>query len=143
IDNCLWSIRAQAAGISLARLLGGRRRDRVSAYASTLFRETPEGMAAAASAYVEKGFRAVKFGWGVFGEDPGRDRELVAAARAAVGDRIELMVDAGWLVRRTPKEAAAMVRSLEPYRPFWIEEPLSPDDYDGYRALAESVCTLI
>src|SRR5437773_1469574 len=81
IDNCDWSIRAQAAGMSLARLLGGRRRDRVTAYASTLFRDTPEAMAAAASAYVDKGFRAVKFGWGVFGEDAGRDRELVAAAR--------------------------------------------------------------
>ena len=32
-----------------------------------------------------------------------------------------------------------MVRSLEPYRPYWIEEPLAPDDYDGYRALAEAV----
>jgi L-alanine-DL-glutamate epimerase-like enolase superfamily enzyme len=49
IDNCLWSIRSQAAGMSLARLLGGRRRDRVTAYASTLFRETPEAMAQAAS----------------------------------------------------------------------------------------------
>src|SRR3982751_900719 len=42
LDNCLWSIRAQAAGVSIATLLGGRRRDRVMAYASTLFRETPE-----------------------------------------------------------------------------------------------------
>jgi L-rhamnonate dehydratase len=65
--------------------------------------------------------------------------ELVAAAREAVGDGVELMVDAGWLVRRTPKEAIRMARSLEPYRPFWIEEPLAPDDYDGYRALAEGV----
>src|SRR5437879_10289433 len=83
IDNCLWSIRAQATGMSLAQLLGGRRRDRVTAYASTLFRETPDAMATAAQTYVEKGFRAVKFGWGAFGEDQGRDRELVAAARAA------------------------------------------------------------
>src|SRR5260221_11241447 len=85
LDNCLWSIRAQAAGMSLARLLGGRQRDRVTAYASTLFRDTPEGMAEAARAYVDKGFRAVKFGWGVFGGDAARDRELVAAARAARG----------------------------------------------------------
>src|SRR5258708_18457749 len=66
LDNCLWSIRAQAAGMSLARLLGGRRRDRVTAYASTLFRDTPQAMAAAARAYVEKGFRAVTFGVGGF-----------------------------------------------------------------------------
>src|SRR5438874_482447 len=76
------------------------------------------------------------------GEDP-FEVELVAAAREAVGDRVELMVDAGWLVRRTSKEAAAMVRRLEPYRPYWIEEPLAPDDYDGYRMLAEAVATPI
>ncbi|HEY8017186.1 MAG TPA: hypothetical protein VIE35_15210, partial [Dongiaceae bacterium] len=51
IDNCLWSIRAEAAGMSLARLLGGRRRDKIMAYASTLFRSTPEGMAEAARGY--------------------------------------------------------------------------------------------
>ena len=85
IDNCLWSIRAQAAEMNLATLLGAVHRDRVTAYASTLFRATPEGMADAARGYVEHGFRAVKFGWGVFGEDPGRDRELVAAAREALG----------------------------------------------------------
>src|SRR5690348_9342001 len=45
IDNCLWSIKAQAAGMSLAELIGGRQRDRVLAYASTLFRDTPEAMA--------------------------------------------------------------------------------------------------
>jgi L-rhamnonate dehydratase len=73
IDNALWSINAQAAGMPLARILGGRRRDRVMAYASTLFRATPEGMAEAARGYVERGFRAVKFGWGVFGEDYGRE----------------------------------------------------------------------
>ncbi|MBN9061689.1 MAG: hypothetical protein J0H41_04515 [Rhizobiales bacterium] len=95
IDNCLWSIRAQAAGVSLATLLGGARRDRVTAYASTLFRETPEGMAQAARDYVEKGFKAVKFGWGVFGEDSGRDRELVAAAREALGPDRDLLVDPG------------------------------------------------
>src|SRR5580700_10401958 len=96
IDNCLWSIRAQAAGVSLARLLGARRRDRIVAYASTLFRETPEAMAQAARGYVDRGFRAVKFGWGVFGEDAGRDRELVAAARDALGPERHLLVDPGW-----------------------------------------------
>src|SRR3954454_18127426 len=60
LDNCLWSIRAQATGQSIASLLGGRRRDRIPAYASTLFRETPEGMAQAVRDYVARGYRAVK-----------------------------------------------------------------------------------
>ena len=96
IDNALWSIRSQATGLSLSRLLGARRHDKVMAYASTLFRETPEGMKAAAQGYIDKGFHAVKFGWGVFGEDPGRDRELVAAARETLGPKRHLLVDPGW-----------------------------------------------
>jgi L-rhamnonate dehydratase len=143
IDIACWDIIGKATGRPVYQLLGAGYRDRVRAYASTLFRPTPEAMAEAARGYVAQGFTAIKFGWGVFGQDPGRDVELVAAARDAVGEDVELMVDAGWLVRRTPKEAIAMVTSLEPYRPYWIEEPLSPDDYDGYRALAEAVPTPI
>jgi L-rhamnonate dehydratase len=143
IDIACWDLMGKATGRPIYQLLGAGYRDRVRAYASTLFRPTPEAMAEAARDYVSRGFTAVKFGWGVFGQDPGRDVDLVAAARAAVGDGVELMVDAGWLVRRTPKAAAAMVRRLEPYRPYWIEEPLAPDDYDGYRALAEAVATPI
>ena len=111
IDNCLWSIRAQATGVSLARLLGGRRRDRITAYASTLFRETPDAMAEAARGYVARGFRAVKFGWGVFGEDPVRDRELVAAARDALGPERHLLVDPGWYPAGWKNPAAASAGS--------------------------------
>src|SRR2546425_1041348 len=67
----------------------------------------------------------------------------MAGARETAGNDTALMIDAGWLVRRTPKEALEMVRRLEPYRPFWIEEALAPDDYDGYRYLAEHTETRI
>ncbi len=118
IDNCLWSIRAQ----------------------ETLFRDTPEGMAAAASAYVEKGFRAVKFGWGVFGEDPGRDRELVAAARAALGPDRTLLVDPGWYPvgwkkpgpMRSRREALALCEWLADYDVGWVEDFIHPERFDEY-----------
>jgi L-alanine-DL-glutamate epimerase-like enolase superfamily enzyme len=140
IDNCLWSIRAEAAGLSLARLLGGRRRDSILAYASTLFRETPEGMAAAARGYVEQGFRAVKFGWGVFGEDPGRDRELVAAAREALGPDRHLLVDPGWYPAgwkrpgpmRSRREAIELCRWLADYKVGWVEDFIHPERFDEY-----------
>lgn len=140
IDNALWSIRARAAGLPLATLLGGRRRDRVMAYASTLFRETPEGMEAAARGYVEKGFRAVKFGWGVFGEDPGRDRELVAAARAVLGPDRHLLVDPGWYPAgwkswgqpRSRREALAMCEWLADYKVGWVEDFIHPENFDEY-----------
>jgi L-rhamnonate dehydratase len=140
IDNALWSIRAQAAGVSLATLLGGRRRERVMAYASTLFRETPEGMEAAARGYVDKGFRAVKFGWGVFGEDPGRDRELVAAARAVLGPERHLLVDPGWYPAgwkswgqpRSRREALAMCEWLAAYGVGWVEDFIHPENFEEY-----------
>jgi len=85
IDNCLWSTRTQASVLPLAQLLGARRRDKVMAYTSTLFRSTPEGMAEAAQGYIEKGFRAVKFGWRVFGQDPARPRACRRGTRNAGG----------------------------------------------------------
>jgi L-alanine-DL-glutamate epimerase-like enolase superfamily enzyme len=143
IDNCLWSIRAQAAGKSLGELLGGRKHDRVVAYASTLFRETPDAMFAAARGYVERGFRAVKFGWGVFGEDPARDVELVAAAREALGPERHLMVDPGWYGAgwkgpwqpRSLDDNIRLCRSLEPYNVRWIEDFIHPERFDDYAAV--------
>ena len=132
IDIALWDIIGKKVKAPVCKLLGGAYRDRVRPYASTLFRSTPEGMAEASRAYLDKGFTAVKFGWGVFGEDRQRDVELVAAARKALGDRVDLLIDTGWYIHRTGKEAIQMVKSLEPFRPFLIEEPLSPEDYDGY-----------
>jgi L-rhamnonate dehydratase len=170
IDNCLWSIRAQAAEISLGQLLGGQRRGReslaeqaipsqndphrqrlptpsvqgsVTAYASTLFRETPDAMFEAARGYVERGFRAVKFGWGVFGENPARDVELVAAAREALGPGRELMIDPGWYGAgwkgpwklRTLEENIRLCQSMAPYRVRWIEDFIHPELFDDWTAV--------
>ncbi|MBI3831055.1 MAG: mandelate racemase/muconate lactonizing enzyme family protein [Planctomycetes bacterium] len=140
IDNALWSIRAQAAGLPLHKLLGGKRRDRITAYASTLFRETPQAMFEAAKGYAARGFRAVKFGWGVFGEDPGRDVELVAAAREALGPERELLVDPGWYPAgwkgaprmRSRRENLELCERIAPYRPGWVEDFVHPERFDEY-----------
>ena len=140
IDNCLWHIRAEAGGMSLARLLGGRRRDRVMAYASTLFRSTPEAMAEAARAYAGKGYRAVKFGWGVFGQDEGRDRELVAAAREALGPDRALLIDPGWYPAgwaaagpmRSRREAVRLCQWLADYDVGWVEDFIHPENFEEY-----------
>lgn len=143
IDNCLWSIRAQAAGVPLGELLGGRKCDAVPAYASTLFRETPEAMFAAARGYALGGFRAVKFGWGVFGEDPARDLELVAAAREALGPERDLMIDPGWYGAgwkgpwhpRSLDDNVRLCESLATYRVRWIEDFIHPELFDDYAAV--------
>ncbi|MBL8222881.1 MAG: mandelate racemase/muconate lactonizing enzyme family protein, partial [Bryobacterales bacterium] len=139
IDIALWDICGKFYGQPVHILLGGKWRDKVRAYASTLFRPTAEAMKEAVAAYLDEGFTAVKFGWGVFGKDRRRDLELVEAAREALGSRNDLLVDTGWFVERTAKEAIQVVRALAPYEPFLVEELLHPEDYDGYRQVAEAV----
>jgi L-alanine-DL-glutamate epimerase-like enolase superfamily enzyme len=111
-------------------------RERVPAYASTLFRETPEQMAAAARMYVDAGFKAVKFGWGGVGRDRARDVAGVRAARAALGPDRQLLIDAGWILPRSTKDTFAMVDAVAPFDPYWVEEPCHPEDYAGYGAIA-------
>lgn len=138
IDIALWDICGKAYGQPIHILLGGKWRDKVRAYGSTLFRPTPHAMSEAVKGYIDQGFTAVKFGWGVFGKDRWLDVQLVEAAREALGPRRDLMVDTGWFVERTAKEAIQVVRSIEQFEPFFVEELLHPEDYDGYRKVAES-----
>jgi L-alanine-DL-glutamate epimerase-like enolase superfamily enzyme len=142
IDIALWDICGKFYGQPVSTLLGARHCERVRAYASTLFRPTPADMREAARRYIDQGFTAVKFGWGVFGADAARDLSLVEAARAELRTR-DLLVDTGWFVERTPKQAIQLVRALEPFRPFFVEELLHPEDYDGYARVAEAVDTPI
>jgi L-alanine-DL-glutamate epimerase-like enolase superfamily enzyme len=139
IDIACWDIFGKATGLPISTLLGGRRRESVRAYASTLFRATPDELRRAAEGYVEAGFTAVKFGWGPFGQNLADDVALAMAARAGVGDQHELMIDAGWTRRRSAKEAVELVRAVADARPYWVEEPCFPEDYDTYRRVCEAV----
>jgi len=145
-NNACHDIIGKATGQPVYKILGGKVRDSVRAYASTLFRPTTDDMKKACAQYLEYGFTAIKFGWGVFGQDLDRDVALVAAAREAVGPSVDLMVDAGWCsaespetLRRTAYDAIELIRRIEPYNIFWLEDFLHPDNYDGYRRVrAES-----
>jgi L-rhamnonate dehydratase len=143
IDIALWDIMGKFYQQPIHVLLGGKWRERVRAYASTLFRPTPEAMREATRKYLDEGFTAIKFGWGVFGKDPNLDVRLVEAARKEMGDGNDLLVDTGWFIERTPKQAIQVIHSIEAFRPFFVEEILHPEDYDGYAQVARSVDTLI
>jgi L-alanine-DL-glutamate epimerase-like enolase superfamily enzyme len=142
IDIALWDICGKFYGQPIHILLGGKWRDKVRAYASTLFRPTPAAMREAVKGYLDQGFTAVKFGWGVFGRDAELDVRLVEAAREALG-RNDLLVDTGWFVERTPKEAIRTVKAIEPFHPFLVEELLHPEDYAGYGQVSRAVDTRI
>jgi L-alanine-DL-glutamate epimerase-like enolase superfamily enzyme len=137
-DIACHDIMGKAVGRPIHKLLGGARRDRVRAYASTLFRSTPDDIKRACEFYLGHGFRAIKFGWGVFGQDRKRDIALVTAAREAVGPGVDLMVDPGWMVNRSAYEAIELLRALEPCRIFWLEDFLHPEDYAGYARVKEA-----
>jgi L-alanine-DL-glutamate epimerase-like enolase superfamily enzyme len=131
-DIACHDIIGKAIGRPVYKVLGGAYRDRVRAYASTLFRPTPDDIKRACAFYRERGFTAIKFGWGVFGQDRNRDVALVKAAREAIGPDVELLVDAGWRVNRSAYDAIDLLRRLEPYQIYWLEDFLHPECYEGY-----------
>lgn len=122
----------KAIGLPLHKVLGGARRDRIRAYASTLFRPTTDAMRRACEFYMERGFTAVKFGWGIFGQNHKQDIALVSAARETLGPDVDLLIDPGWMVNRSAYDAIELCRALEPYNIFWLEDFLHPECYDGY-----------
>lgn len=142
IDIALWDIKGKALGQPVYRLLGGPHRESIRTYASTLMPETPGETAEVVTGLVARGFTAVKLGWGPWGRDPELDVALARAARQAAGDDVELLFDIG-LGWPDADYAIRMVRRLEEVRPYWIEEPLMPDDLDGYAKLAGAVETRI
>jgi L-alanine-DL-glutamate epimerase-like enolase superfamily enzyme len=135
IDMALWDIKGKALGMPVWKLLGGGFHRKIRAYASTLFGETPEETEKRGKRFVDRGFTAVKFGWGPLGQSEAMDLAQVRHARKGVGEA-DLMIDAGLCY--DTKTAMQRARQFEEYRPYWFEEPLQPDNYEGYRRLSES-----
>ncbi|MFG6279088.1 mandelate racemase/muconate lactonizing enzyme family protein [Microbacterium sp. 5K110] len=140
IDVALWDLAGQAAGQPVGRLLGGRYRDRVQPYASLLMDEAGP-MTDNIEEMVDAGFSAFKIGWWKFGRvSTALDEATVAAARAAVGDRL-LAVDAGGSEGFFPGDLAwakRTARMLADYDVAWFEEALAPDNIDGFVELRAS-----
>jgi D-galactarolactone cycloisomerase len=139
IDIALWDLMGKACRQPVSRLLGGNYRVTIKPYGSILFDE-PEPLTRTLVSVVGRGFKAIKLGWRPFGRrDRKFDELLVRTARAAVGEHVELMVDAGGSEQFWPhgtswaRNTASM---LADYGIVWFEEPLPPDDLEGYVALS-------
>jgi L-alanine-DL-glutamate epimerase-like enolase superfamily enzyme len=148
IDIALWDILGKAAGQPVYNLLGGRTRERIQVYASRLYAHRDlDALARQAASFAGQGFLAMKqrFGYGPRDGLAGmrRNLELVRVVRQAIGPDIELMADAymGWDV----PYAIRMIGMLEDagMNLKWVEEPLIPDDIDGYARIRRSVRTPI
>ena len=132
VNNALWDLAGKAYGQPVYRLFGAARH-RVRAYASVLFQNTPSETHDLAARLAARGFTAMKFGWGPMGQSEASDIAHVREARRGAGDNVDLMIDAGqpWDWRT----ALRRTRQFAEYRPFWLEEPLHPEDIAGYSKL--------
>ena len=137
VDIALWDILGKAAGQPVFRLLGGRTKNTIPVYASRLYSQPLDELAAEARKYLNEGYRAMKlrFGWGPVDGAAGMQKnvDLVRTVREVVGDGVDIMADAymGWNL----DYARRMVPLLEPFNLRWLEEPVIPDDLQGYVAL--------
>src|SRR3546814_11673660 len=86
------------------------------------------------ASYVELGFKAVKMKTGR--HSPKEEEARLKAARAAVGPDVELMMDCNNAWQDTT-QAMQYIRRFEPYEPYFIEEPFSPDDIDSHPKMAK------
>jgi L-rhamnonate dehydratase len=134
IEIALWDIAGKSTGRPVYQLLGGGFRKKFLAYASILFGATPPDTERIGKQLVAQGYRAVKFGWGPMGQSEASDLAHVRAARQGLGEDVELMVDAGlcW----DTATAIRRSRQFEQYRLTWLEEPLHPDNLQGYARLS-------
>src|SRR5690606_27602190 len=138
VDTALWDLNARSAGLPLYRLLGAGVLDRVPGYASGGYYwpgKTPDKLAEEMAGYVSEGFKAVKMKVGL--ESVANERKRIQAVREAIGDDVRLMLDANNAWKDLPT-ALEYARCFEPYNPFWLEEPFSPDDIDNHARLAKA-----
>ena len=160
IDIALWDIAGKVAKLPVYRLLGACR-DRVEAYASGGFYQegkSIDDLAGEAEGYRARGFHGMKMKIGrnpstqthlrhlaanaqTCEVEPEEDVARVAAVRRALGPQAKLMVDVNcaW----SPAFAIEMGRALEPYKLYWIEEPVATDDIDGSARVADALATPI
>ncbi|MDA1054164.1 MAG: mandelate racemase/muconate lactonizing enzyme family protein [Planctomycetota bacterium] len=138
LDIALWDLLGKATSLPLYQLLGGMARERFVAYGyGMMFRkrdDLPAVYEAEVAAIVEMGFTAakMKIGLGVR-----KDQELAAAVRRGAGDGFKLMADANHAY--AVGEAIQLGQMLRDLDYYWFEEPVMPEDYEGYRLVREAL----
>ena len=136
VDIALWDIAGKAANLPLYKMIGGAHRDKVEVYGYGMMLR-PENINSLISRFKEEsaeikemGFKALKMKVGVGPKD---DIKLIEAVRRGIGDNFRFMVDANH--GYTTHDALYVGRAMEEFSPYWFEEPVAPEDLDGYREL--------
>ena len=132
VDIALWDLRCRKRGVPLWKAAGGAS-DRCRAYRGGIDLNYPlPKLVDSVRGYLREGFNGVKIkvGKAELAEDVAR----VRAVREAVGAETAFMVDANYSFGT--EQAIAAGSAFREYDPFWFEEPIIPDDYDGYARIA-------
>lgn len=134
VDIGLWDLIGKALNQPIYRILGSYSTTSLKAYASSIFIKGEEEVTKEAEGLVQSGFRAIKL---KIGRDPKQDLANVRALRRALGDQIDLMVDAncGYDVG----VALRVGREMEDLGIYWMEEPIPPEELDGYAYLSQAL----
>jgi mannonate dehydratase len=160
LDQALWDIKGKMAGMPLYQLLGGKSRFAVNTYTHASG-PTPEAVMDNVTKYREQGFRNIRIQLGGYGsthlaEEPDYKQygfgkpddntidqqayirgtvQLFEMARKRFGDEIELLHDIH--ERLEPLDAINLIKRVEEYRPYFIEDPFSPENIGWFRMLRE------
>lgn len=134
-------LHARYEGCAVSELMGGRKRDKMKLYGSAGMYMRPEGYAEEAAAIQDMGFTAYKMRPAL---GPAEDLRTVELMRKATGKDMGLMIDAHtwWRMGNksySPVVVANLAEAMSPYQPYWLEEPLPPEDHQAYRALRSTI----
>ncbi len=145
IDQACWDLKGKKLGVPIHALLGGKRRERLRAYANAWYFGcvTPEDFARGAAKVVADGFTALK--WDPFGD---ADMTMsaaairaavanVAAVRDAVGPDVDLCIEVHG--RLSPAWAIEVARRLKPLNPFFFEEPVPVENAAALAKVARAI----
>ena len=143
VDIALWDILGKALDVPVYQLLGGRVRDRVVCYPHNGDPLDIDNLLESCKKTQRAGFKFVR--WGLV--DPAGEElleptravrygiEQVAAVRRELGEDIEILVDVH--TRLDPAAAIQFCRGVEPYRPFFIEDPIRSESADSLRQVRQ------
>ncbi|WP_420400491.1 mandelate racemase/muconate lactonizing enzyme family protein [Flagellimonas sp.] len=134
IDVALWDIKGKLLQLPVSVLLGGIKNPLIQPYATGLYftrvDNLKEKLVEEALLYKAQGFNATKMKVGLGIEE---DIKYISAIREAIGPEMKLMIDANHAY--SYREALELANKVEKYNIAWFEEPVSPEDYEGYRRL--------
>jgi len=139
IDTALWDVWGKSLGQPVWRLLGGKTNPRLWCYASSLRLRDIAVLREEIDAHKENGFNAMKIKIGKDAMNWRAEIALVEQIKAHAGDDITLMADVNCGYGHDRKTALQVGRALEALDLYWYEEPLAPDDIDGYAWLRENL----